>query len=423
MKNRKLNFTDKTVFIGDNIDFMRGLNSESFDLVYLDPPFNSNRNYSAPIGSKAAGAAFKDTWTLDDVDLAWHGEIAESNPDLYSIIQSAGLVHSKGMKSYLIMMSVRLIEIRRLMKETASIYLHCDPTASHYLKLVMDAVFGKQNFRNEIIWHYSGWNKRLTRYLERRHDVILFYAKSNNQTFDTPVKPYESKEEYIRNRKQKVHKDEFGKEYVLSDGGGGKRVKRYLEEALAYGMPLDDVWEINKINNSDIERTGYPTQKPLSLLRRIIEASSNPGDMILDPFCGCATTLIAAEDLSRKWVGIDISPKASELIKDRMLNELGFGSIGLNIQTDIPKRTDIGKLPHYKTHSHTLYGKQEGHCNGCEEYFLFRNMTVDHIAPQSKGGTDHIDNLQLLCGACNSTKGSGTQAELKAKLKTSRIIK
>ena len=139
------------------------MNSESVDLIYLDPPFNSKRTYSAPIGSKAAGAAFKDTWTLDDVDLAWHGEIAEQNPAVYAVIDAAGTAHGKGMKSYLIMIAVRLLEMRRLLKTTGSLYLHCDPTAGHYLKMLLDAVFETQQFRNEIIWRRTGAHGRAKR--------------------------------------------------------------------------------------------------------------------------------------------------------------------------------------------------------------------------------------------------------------------
>ena len=146
------NFADKTIWTGDNLDILRGLNSASVDLIYLDPPFNSNRNYAAPVGSAAAGAAFKDTWTLSDLDVAWMGLIADEQPAMYQVLQTAGLTHGKGMQSYLCMMAVRLLEMRRVLKDTGSIYLHCDPTASHYLKLLMDSIYGAAHFRNEIVW-------------------------------------------------------------------------------------------------------------------------------------------------------------------------------------------------------------------------------------------------------------------------------
>ncbi len=163
------------------------------------------------------------------------------------------------------------------------------------------------------------------------------------------------------------------------------------------------------------ERTGYPTQKPLALLRRVIRASSNPGDMVLDPFCGCATTCVAAQDEGRQWAGIDISEKAAELVERRMRDELGMMAQSIH-RTDIPARTDLGKLPPYRTHRATLYGLQEGYCAGCSGHFEARHMDVDHIIARRKGGTDHIDNLQLLCSSCNRIKGDRGMEYLKAKL-------
>ena len=177
--------------------------------------------------------------------------------------------------------------------------------------------------------------------------------------------------------------------------------------------------DIPSIQGDSIEKTGYPTQKPVALLQRIIQASSNEGDVVLDPFCGCATTCVAAEQLSRQWIGIDISPRAIQLVRTRLEKEVGFFGEVIS-RDDIPKRSE--KLPNYRTHKHTLYGQQEGLCGGCGEHFPFKNFTVDHIVPQSKGGTDHYDNLQLLCNYCNSVKGTGTQAELIARLKEQGML-
>ena len=173
------------------------MNSECVDLIYLDPPFNSNKTYEAPIGSEAAGAAFKDSWTLSDVDEAWHGEIADREPALYAIIDAAGQSHGKGMKSYLIMMAVRLLEMRRVLKDTGSIYLHCDPAASHYLKQLMDAIYGVRNFRNEVVWAYRGGG--VPKYdFARKHDIILRYGKTSTVTFNVDAVriPYS---EYVLN--------------------------------------------------------------------------------------------------------------------------------------------------------------------------------------------------------------------------------
>ena len=185
------NFKNRTLWTGDNLDIMRGLNSESVDLIYLDPPFNSNREYSAPIGSEAAGAAFKDTWTLNDVDLAWHGLIAEENPGLYGIIDAAGVAHGKAMKSYLIMMAVRLLEMKRILKPTGSIYLHCDPTASHYLKLTMDSVFGPANFHSEITWKRTNAKGLAFKGYPNNADLLLYYSKADQFTWNRPFRPHD----------------------------------------------------------------------------------------------------------------------------------------------------------------------------------------------------------------------------------------
>lgn len=427
-----MNVKNRTIFEGDNLPVLRGIDTESVDLIYLDPPFNSNRNYSAPIGSDAAGAAFKDTWTLSDVDNAWHGEIADREPALYQAIHTAELTHSKGMKSYLIMMAVRMLEMKRVLKETGSIYLHVDPTASHYLKLVMDSIFGKDMFRNEIVWHYNKWTNAAS-YFQRNHDVVLLYAKSGNNCFN---KQYIETENSIRvhNRGWDSNKVNGKRQLLVYDTEKAKSEMRKDKYDVIVdrsdkpkGTAVPDVWsDLKYLSSASKERCGYPTQKPLTLLERIIKASSNEKDVVLDPFCGCATTCVAAERLGRQWIGVDLSVKAVELVKMRLETDLQLNEDGnlfnekIIHRTDIPQRSE--QLPDYRTHKHTLYGKQEGLCNGCKTQFPFRNMTIDHIVPQSQGGTDHIENLQILCGACNSAKGQGTQAELVAKLTEQGII-
>ena len=447
------NWKNRTMWTGDNLDIMRGMNSESVDLIYLDPPFNSKHNYAAPIGSEAAGAEFKDTWTLNDIAVEWHGLIADENPELYKVIDAT---MTKSDRAYIIYMAIRLLEMRRILKSTGSIYLHCDPTMSHYLKLVMDAIFGRKNFKSEIVWkRTSGHSDSKT--LGSVHDTILYYTKTDKFIYNQQHVQYEKS--YVSQRYK--HKDPDGRRWMddnltakgLSGGGyeyeykgkvslwrvspekmqeldaenrlyftskGGIRIKRYLDEMS--GLPINDVWtDIPPVNSRAKERVGYPTQKPIAFLDRIVQASSNPNDVVLDTFCGCATACIAAEKNVREWVGIDISPKAVDLVKSRMVKELGiFGQV--IHRTDIPKRSDIVDFPIYKTHKHTLYGLQEGRCNGCNFHFPFRNFTIDHILPQTKGGQGNIENLQLLCGACNSMKGDRSMEELIVKLKEYKMI-
>ena len=473
------NFENRTLFENDNLPVLRALDAAAVDFIYLDPPFNSNQDFAAPIGSEAAGAAFKDTWTLSDVNEAEHGELADREPALYAAIHAAESTHGRSMKSYLIMMGLRMLEMRRVLKNTGSIYLHCDPTASHYLKLLMDAVFGRDNFRNEVIWKRTSTKSLAKRYAVNT-DRILYYVKSDGVTWNQQYTPYDN--EYIRKtfRGRDKHGrwgtvdlsggkagseraymplkgiepppgrawapparskfptsakgllpdnyetlDQLAKCEALDDAGllywpngeiGRPRWKKYL--SMMPGVVAGDlILDTPPVKGN--EDTGYPTQKPLALLERIIKASSNEGDMVLDPFCGCATTCIAAEKLGRQWVGIDISSKAVELVRLRLERELGIderrGILGAVVhRTDIPRPSET--LPNYRTHKHTLYGQQEGLCNGCRTHFPFQNMTVDHMIAQSQGGSHHLENLQLLCNYCNSVKGANSQAYLITRL-------
>ena len=404
------NFADKTIWTGDNLDILRGMNSECVDLIYLDPPFNSNQNYAAPVGSKAAGAAFKDTWHLSDLDVAWMGLIADERPATAHVLRTAGITHGKGMQSYLTMMAVRLLEMHRALKDTGSIYLHCDPTASHYLKLLMDAVFGGANFRNEVVWSYKRYTARSNRF-QREHDVILFYGK-HVPTFNVI---YESYSKNSGKRDSHYRQDEEDRWFRWQKLREQEPYKVYMSD----GRRTGDVWPISHINASAKERVGYPTQKPLALLERIILASSNEGDVVLDPFCGCATACVAADRLGRKWIGIDISPKAVELVNIRLQQAMGglFHHGYVTARTDILQRTDIEKPKPYRQNKHVLFGQQEGLCNGCKGDFPFKLYEVDHVVPKSKGGTDHLDNLQLLCGHCNKIKGDKPQEHLIAQLR------
>ena len=418
------NVNPKTIFTGDNLPIMRGMNSESVDLIYLDPPFNSKANYAAPIGSEAAGAAFKDTWTLSDVDITWLDLIEAKHPALNRVIHAA-MTNSD--KSYLIYMAVRLLEMKRILKDTGSIYLHCDPTMSHYLKLVMDSIWGKSNFLNEIIWCYRDIGSRTTQYFKKKHDTLLVYSKS--QTWIHNVQRGEIAES-TRKRYQKYFDSNNQITYAAlqqSNPGVFAKLKGIPEDLnevwldVKRGAQLPDWWtDISPLKSGFNESIGYPTQKPVALLDRIIKASSNEGDVVFDPFCGCATTLVSADRLQREWIGVDLSAKASELVVERIRDDQGMFE-DIIARDDIPNRTDLGNILRYNAPENKtrLYGEQGGDCNGCGEHFQTQHLEMDHIIAESVGGTDHIENLQLLCGHCNRIKGNRGQEYLISRLNAS----
>ena len=353
-------FKPNTLYYGDNLEVLPDFPSECVDLVYLDPPFNSNRSYNV-LFRETAGAeaeaqieAFEDTWQWTTATAEVFDEVASRGDDVGRLLQAfvSALGHND-MTAYLTMMAPRLIELRRVMKPTASIYLHCDPTASHYLKTLMDAVFGVRNFRNEIIWKRTSAHSDARRY-GRVHDVLLFFTNGRASNWNDVFQPYDEAyvEQYYR------YEDEDGRRWMSGDlsaaglSGGGyeyewhgytrvwrvpeetmrrldaesrvfytrtgfPRLKRYLDESR--GLRASDAWsDIEAVRSWHPERLPYPTQKPEALLERIIEASSNPGDLVLDPFCGCGTATVAAHRLGRQWVGIDITYLAVDLMQHRL---------------------------------------------------------------------------------------------------------
>ena len=280
------------------------------DLVYIDPPFASGADYAKKVyirrNPKVSEAIAQAEQELD-VD-----ELKAFEEKMY------GDVWNK--EKYLNWMYENLMAIKSVMSENAAIYLHLDWHIVHYVKILMDEIFGEENFRNDIAWHYSGWNKKLKVGFEKRHDIILYYcADSEGTNFNSYFEQWESEEEYIKKRKQKPLVDEDGRCYVLSDAGGGKRVKRYLDEAIKDGVVVDDVWNIDKMNNSANESVDYATQKPIALLERIISASSNKGMIVADFFGGSGVTAAVANKLDRKFIHCDIGLNSIQTTRDRLV--------------------------------------------------------------------------------------------------------
>lgn len=364
--------TENTLFYGDNLPILREyITTESVDLIYLDPPFNSNRNYNVLFRdesgreAEAQIEAFEDTWHWSEAaEETYHELVTEASDEVSKAIAALReLIGTNQVMAYLVMMAARLVELHRVLKPTGSLYLHCDPTSSHYLKIILDAIFGPRNFHNEIVWKRSDAHndaRQGAKHYGRVHDVLFFYVKGNDFKFNTLYNPlpqstidtwyrnvepetgrrynkadltaakpggdtlYEWKGvrpptgRYWAYSREKMEQMEREGRLVYS-GSGRPYMKRYLDESL--GVPLQDWWDdIEMLRGIRVggERLGYPTQKPLALLERIINASSDPGDVVLDPFCGCGTAIAAAQKLGRKWIGIDITHLSIALMKYRL---------------------------------------------------------------------------------------------------------
>ncbi|MDR0926881.1 MAG: HNH endonuclease [Ignavibacteria bacterium] len=423
------NFTN-TLYTNDNLFILNGLNSDLVDLIYLDPPFNTKRLFSAQIGSKAAGSSFKDMWNWQDVNEEYLNTLAENYPALTDFIASTSVVHSKAMAAYLTYMVQRIVEMHRVLKDTGSLYLHCDPTASHYLKVLLDEIFGKNNFRNEIVWCYRRWTN-VSQDFQRMHDTLLRYSKGSNYILNKLSEPTKSSEKRkkkgyytghptIKDGKRMMNLVVYDKLKAQNAVASGKYDNIvYKEETGEVIFP--DWWEIPIINSQAKERTGYPTQKPLALLQRIIKASSNEGDIVMDPFCGCATACVAAQQLGRKWIGIDVEKNAVDILIERLSDDAGMFKDFVATKL-IPKRTDIQVVQPTQSVKERLYKQQNGKCNGCGNEYLMKDMEIDHIIPKAKGGGDYYENYQLLCGNCNRIKGKNTMEFLRIKIQTRKNL-
>lgn len=308
------------LYFGDNLDILQEhVADESVDLIYLDPPFKSNVDYNVffreQSGERSAAqiTAFEDTWHWGiESETAYRAAVTDGPEELGVLLQAMrSFLGTNDMMAYLAMMAPRIVELHRVLKATGSIYLHCDPTASHYLKLLMDAVFGNRNFCNEIIWHYRKWPTGKYTF-QRNHDVILFYSRSASRarTFN----------QLYMERAQSTLK-RFGNAKIVSGhDASGQRVPSQVESEQSAGVRQDDVWYISRV--APVNQL-FPTQKPEPLLERIITASSSEGDLILDPFCGCGTATVAAERLNRRWIGIDITHLAMSLMRHRLYDTFG----------------------------------------------------------------------------------------------------
>ena len=402
-----MNIKNRTVYCNDNLTILKGINNDTVDLIYLDPPFNSGRDYVGGRKSMAKNAEFKDSWDENDMNIEWWFDIKKKHPKLYLYLKDVDDYSRQSNQTYLVMMAVRVLEMHRILKPTGSLFYHCDHSMSHYVKIMLDIIFGLDNFKNNIVWCYTSGGASKKQF-SKKHDDIFFYTKSNKFKFNHTSKGAREPfgETSIKMHFNKI--DENGRNYRKV----GKSIY-YADE----GRIRTDWWTDIKSQDASSplsnEYTGYPTQKPLSLLERIIDVASNEGDMVLDPFCGCATACVAAEKLNRQWVGIDLWSEAHEIIGTRLDKEIGqlFIDFIVHKLEKAPKRTDNDpkyidkKKRKYVSDEikEAVYERDNGSCKNCGAK---EELQYDHIIPFSRGGNDTIDNLQILCRSCNLTKSN-----------------
>lgn len=464
--------TDNTLFYGDNLPILREyIPTESVDLIYLDPPFNSNRNYNVLFkdesgnDSEAQIVAFTDSWSWGpNAEQEYDELVTQGSPVVSDMISALrGFIGSNQMMAYLVMMTSRLVELHRVLKPTGSLYLHCDPTASHYLKIILDTIFGAENFRNEIYWKRKYGRTGPINRFGTSCDILLFYAKSQAYTFKSLYR--ENNPEYIR--KMFTHVDPDGRRYRIDNLAspnprpnltyeykgykppakgwaisrekmeewdrlgrlhfpksidGRIQRKRYLDEL--EGEEIQNLWDdILPIGSQAAERLGYPTQKPIALLERVIQASSNEGDVILDPFCGCGTTIAAAQKLSRRWIGIDITHLSIALQKYRlaeMYPNLKFKVIGEPEDMGAARQLfkddayqfqwwalSMVRARPYGAESGSKQGKKgaDGGIDGIINFIDDASGKPKKVIIQVKGGKVQASVIRDLIGVLDATKG------------------